>query len=348
MENNKISLRDLGLLIAVVLLTVAIILLILFRDNNSSLGYRTRIYDYEYFDTEVIIYDYSGDNADDFELKCERIQELLGYYHKLFDIYNEYDGINNARTLNLTAKYSPVKVDGELIDLLLYAKEIHLLTDGNVNVAMGSVLSVWHNYRKEGKVLPSDEELNLAKEHTDISKIVIDEEESTVFFADREMSLDLGAIAKGYAAEKIAEALIEDGISSMVLNLGGNLKIIGTKPDGTGWRTGIRNPDLSSDEEYIYYVDVADTSVVTSGDYQRFYTVNGKNYHHIIDKDTLYPADYFSSVTVICKNSALADSLSTALFNMEYEEGIAFLSGLDGVGAVFVLKNGEIRTYGIQ
>ena len=161
------------------------------------------------------------------------------------------------------------------------------------------------------------------------------------------MSLDVGAIAKGYACEKIASSLESAGYSSYVLDLGGNLRAIGHKPDGSTWRTAVRNPDIFSSEPYIYYFNIADTSVVTSGDYQRYYTVNGVNYHHIINKDTLMPANYFSSVTIITKNSGLADGLSTALFNMDYEAGVALVSSLDGVSVVWVTTEGQVKTYGI-
>ena len=140
--------------------------------------------------------------------------------------------------------------------------------------------------------------------------------------------------------------LFRSGVTSYVLDLGGNLRVVGTKPDGTSWHTGILNPDIYSDEPYIYYLDVSDTSVVTSGNYQRFYMVGDKTYHHIINKDTLFPAEYFASVTVITENSALADALSTALFNMSKDEGVRLLDTLDGVSVVWVYSDGRIETYG--
>ena len=213
---------------------------------------------------------------------------------------------------------------------------------------MGSVLSLWHKYREEGTKLPSASELEAANEHTDISELIIDEKNSTVSFSDKEMLLDVGAIAKGYAAERCAEALKENGVSSYVIDLGGNLRAIGAKPDGSAWRTGIQNPDLYSDEPYAYYLNVADTSVVTSGDYQRFYVVDGEIYHHIINKDTLLPARYYSSVTVVTENSGLADALSTALFNMKKDEAIFLLDTLDGVSAIWIYPDGRIETYGLE
>ena len=307
---------------------------------------KNRIF-YEYFDTVSTIYDYSGGSDDDFQANVALFEERLEYYHRLFDIYNEYDGINNLATVNRLAASGEVKVDEALIEFLEYAVEIHGLTGGNTNIAMGSVLSIWHKYREAGKEIPGESELRAAAEHTDIKNLVIDRENLTVRFLDSGLSLDVGAIAKGYAVERIAEELIARGVSAYVLDVGGNLRAIGSKIDGGTWRTGVQNPDFTAKERYVYYLNIKDTSVVTSGDYQRYYTVDGVRYHHIISKDTLMPAEYFSSVTIVTRDSGLADALSTALFNMDYESGLQLVSSLDNVSAVWVTKDGEVKKYGI-
>lgn len=317
-----------------------------FSGCKREIEVKNRIF-YEYFDTVSTVYDYSGGSDEEFRENAALVEERLEYYHELFDIYNEYGGLTNLATVNRLAKADEVEVDEELIEFLEYAVEMHDLTEGNINIAMGSVLSLWHKYREGGKAVPTEAELKAAAEHTDIKNLVIDKEKLTVKFLDPKMSLDVGAIAKGYAVERIAEELIERGVSSYVLDVGGNLRAIGTKVDGGTWRTGVKNPDLFSSEQYVYYLDIADTSVVTSGDYQRFYIVNGVKYHHIINKDTLMPADYFASVTIVTKDSGLADALSTALFNMDYESGVRLLDTLDGVSVIWVTKDGEVKKYGI-
>lgn len=338
-------------MIAPIVLVAATLLLIIFLASSgkdeSTPKTKNRVF-YQYFDTVCTIYDYSGGEDAAFEENCRLVEEKLSYYHKLFDIYNEYDGVNNIATLNRLAGGEEVTVDAALIDFLEYAVSMHELTDGNVNVAMGSVLSIWHEYREAGSAVPSEEELLSAGEHTDISALIIDKERCTVKFADPHLRLDVGAIAKGYTAEKCAELLVEREYSSYVLDFGGNLRTIGTKPDGSSWRTGVQNPDIYSDTSYVYYLNVSDTSVVTSGDYQRFYIVNGKTYHHIINKNTLFPAELYSSVTVITENSGLADALSTALFNMEKDEAIRLLDTIDGISVVWVYPDGKIETYGLD
>jgi thiamine biosynthesis lipoprotein len=152
----------------------------------------------------------------------------------------------------------------------------------------------------------------------------------------------VGALGKGYATEKAAEHLRTVGADSYVLNIGGNIRIIGHKQDGGSWGTGIKDPADTS--RYATVIDIADTSCVTSGDYERFFSVNGKKYHHIIDKDTLMPSEYFSSVTIITPDSGLADALSTALFSMSYEDGLRLISAMSTkVEVLWIFPNGEMR-----
>ncbi len=345
LRNNRIITKIAAILTALV---IALASLWACTPAEKKITPKSKTY-YGFFGTSACtIYDYTGKSQEEFSAVYRHFEDRLDFYHRLFDIYYEYEGMNNIATVNRMAGISAVKVDGELIEFLEYAIEMHRLTDGNMNIAMGSVLSLWHKYREEGVAIPPEAELAEASKHTDIGCVVIDKEASTVYLSDPEMSLDVGALAKGYTAEKIAQSLKSRGITSYVLDLGGNLRIIGTKPDGSGWRTGVQNPDLASDERYVYYLNVSDTSVVTSGDYQRYYTVNGVKYHHIINKDTLMPADYFTSVTVVTENSGLADTLSTALFNMDYESGVEVLSSLGDVSAIWVTEDGEILTYNID
>ena len=125
-----------------------------------------------------------------------------------------------------------------------------------------------------------------------------------------------------------------------MLNIGGNLRIIGSKPDGTGWNTGIKNPMDQS--KYSLYLNIKNISCVTSGDYERYFTYNGNKYHHVIDKDTLMPSNYFSSVTILVNDSGLADALSTALFSMSYEEGKLLVEKLGNVEVVWIYKDGTV------
>ncbi len=315
-------------------------------------------YYFDYFDTVTTITGYTK-TEEEFRSICEEIKTELECYHKLYNIYLRYDGINNICVINdvTDGKHNVVKVDEKIIDLLLYSKEMYTLTNGKINVAMGSVLSIWHKYRNLGlddptnAELPPIEKLEEAKKNTDFNKVEIDEENNTVFLSDPEMTLDVGAIAKGYAVERIAEYLINQGVTDFLLNIGGNVRTIGMGKDNEPWKVGIENPDTKKQEEipHIEYLKISDMSLVTSGCYQRFYEVNGKNYHHIIDPETLLPGERYLSVSVLTKDSGLGDALSTSLFLMSVEDGKKIVESLENVEVMWVMPDGEqIYTEGFK
>ena len=277
-----------------------------------------------------------------FQKNAEQIHAALLTYHQLFDIYNEYDGVANLKTVNDLAGKEAVVVDEKILDLLLLCKEEAELTYGAVNVALGSMLDLWHEARTEGiedpenAKLPDRDALEEAMLHTDISKVIIDEEAKTVRFADEDLKLNVGAIAKGYATEKAIEGIN----GNYLLSVGGNVRVTGPKTDeGTPWIVGIQDPDKL--DSYCYKLAVTGGSVVTSGDYQRFYEVDGKRYHHIIDPETLMPAAYYRSVTVLCEDSGRADALSTALFNLPLEKGKE-LAKTAGVEVLWIPVSGDV------
>ena len=294
------------------------------------------------FDTVTSIVG-SAESEDAFRQTAQEIHDELLEYHRLFDIYNEYDGITNLKTINESAGIEPVRVDERIIRLLVNCKEFYTITGGKVNVAMGSVLSLWHEARKEGMDnpkearLPDRDALKEAAMHVDLDAVQIDEEASTVYISDPHMQLDVGAIAKGWSVGQVAE----NAPTGLLISVGGNVCVTGPKDKiGSAWIVGIQNPD--KEEEYLQTICMTEGSVVTSGDYQRSYMVDGKRYHHIIDPDTLYPADYWRSVTIICSDSGVADALSTALFLMSQEEGQKLLDQYDAE-AMWVDTEGVIH-----
>jgi FAD:protein FMN transferase len=297
--------------------------------------------------TEIVAY---TNTKEEFNQYSQLIYDGLEEYHKLYDIYKDYEGINNIKTINDNAGKTPVKVDKKIIDLLLIAKDAYGLTNGKVNVAFGAVLTIWHDFRTQGidnpqkATLPPLVELEEAKKHTDINKIIIDEKASTVYLEDAQMSLDVGAMAKGYATEQVAKSARDNGYTSGLLSVGGNVRAIGNKGiDDTPWVVGIQNPDTESKVSNLYTLNLKNLSLVTSGNYQRYYTVNGKQYHHIIDPETLMPANYFTAVSVICEDSGTADLLSTAIYNMPFEQGKALIESLDNTEALWIFINEEIK-----
>ena len=294
---------------------------------------------FDLFDTVTTVVGYAK-TEEEFKEVSSEIYGQLKHYHGLFDIYHEYEEAN-LKTINDQAAISPVEVDGEIIELLEDCRRYYELTGGSVNAAMGSVLSLWHEARviameEAGKAeLPSEDALAEAVKHIGFENVVINTELSTVFLKDNKMSLDVGAIAKGWAVERVSKNIPE----GYLISVGGNVRVTGPKPDGSPWIIGIQDPTDSS--SYIEKVSISCGSVVTSGDYQRYVEVNGKKYHHLIDVATGYPAEFWKSVTVVCEDSGMADALSTALFVLKKEEGKKILEQFDAE-AMWVDLDGKI------
>lgn len=295
------------------------------------------------FDTVTTIVGFA-DSEEEFRATAQSVHDELLTYHQLFDIYNSYEGINNLKTINDNAGTAAVTVDRVIIDLLLDCKEYYAVTGGVVNAAMGSVLHLWHEARNDGiddpmnAYLPDAAALSNAAQHISMDSVMIDESASTVFITDPDTRLDVGAIAKGWATERAAQ----NAPAGLLISVGGNVRATGAKDEnGTPWVVGIQNPDDAESYLHSIYIYAERGSVVTSGDYQRTYAVDGTLYHHIIDPDTLYPSTFWRSVTIVCADSGAADALSTALFLMDYEDGLALLTQFDAE-AMWVTPDGTL------
>ena len=294
------------------------------------------------FDTVTVVKG-AAESKEAFEETARMVQDELTRYHQLFDVYSGYEGLNNLKTVNDMAGAAPVEVEKPIIDLLLDCRSYYELSGGKVNVAMGGVLKLWHDARSQGlddpanAKLPDMAALQEAAEHSSFDAVVIDEAASMVYISDPLVRLDVGAVAKGWAAQRVAEKMPPN----MLLSVGGNVCATGPKTEnGEPWVIGVQNPDGAGDS-YLHTLYVTGGSYVTSGDYQRAYTVDGKLYHHIIDPDTLMPSAYWRSVTVVCDDSGLADALSTALFVLPREDGQKLLDER-GAMAMWVDSQGGI------
>jgi len=292
------------------------------------------------FDTVTTIVG-RAESEEAFTEQAQAVHDALLEYHRLFDIYSEYEGIRNLKTVNEQAGDGPVRVDERIIALLLDCRAYWETTEGSVNAAMGSVLQLWHEARADGidnpanAYLPDAAALTEAAAHMDFSDVIIDEVASTVYFADPALRLDVGAIAKGWAVQRVCEQLPP----GMLVSVGGNVCATGPKTeDGAPWVIGIQNP---AGDGYLHTINVTGGCVVTSGDYQRTYAVDGVLYHHIIDPRTLYPSAQWRSVTVVCDDSGTADALSTALFVLPWEDGLTLLERY-GAEAMWVNTDGEL------
>ena len=287
----------------------------------------------------------------------ETVSTMFSSFNDLMDIYNDYDGLTNIKTINDNAGIQPVVVDESIYEMLQLSKQLYDLSNGEFDITMGAVFNIWHNYRENGLILngndelapiPSEDELQQAAACRGWEHIIMDDSDHSVYIDDPCVSLDVGGIAKGFSTEKIRSSLVETIDNGAIINAGGNTALVHTKPDGSSWRVGIADPDSSRDSLMVLSLS-ADLSVVTSGDYERYFVgEDGQSYAHIIDPQTLYPPRYWRSVSIITSDGGIADGLSTILFTMDYQDGLAILQktkqifDLDVLEAVWIADDGTI------
>ena len=306
------------------------------------------------FDTEISLIGFA-ESEEAFTRATDAAVARLQEYNQVFDGYNAYEGLHNLYYVNAHAAQEPVEVPEILFDLLLWCREQWQKGLRTTNIAMGSVLSIWHEYRTNGirdaehAELPPMELLQAAAEHTNFDRLILDEERRTVYFADPALRLDLGAVAKGYAADLTAAELAKD-MPSFLMSLGGNVYAGNPPMDGrAAWNVGVQDPQADAlkiamgGTDILDVLAVHDKTVVTSGDYWRYYVVDGQKYHHIIDPETLMPSTKMISVTVVCDRSLLADYLSTTLFILSYEAGLKLVEEMEGVDVMWVEPDGAIH-----
>ncbi|MDW7670218.1 MAG: FAD:protein FMN transferase [Bacillota bacterium] len=308
---------------------------------------------FDTFDTLIQVIAYTR-SEEEFNAYFNQIHQRFQELHQLYDIYNDYPGVNNIKTVNDQAGMAPVAVHDDLINLILFAREWHDKTAGRTNIALGPVLKIWHDYRDEGLFDPSSaqlpplEDLEWAAQFTDIHQVEVDEAAGTVYLPDPRMRLDIGGVAKGYAVELAIREVEAAGLESVIISAGGNVRALGRPFDDERetWTVGLHDPEASmfaDGNTLLGTVSITNASVVTSGDYQRFYIVDGKPVHHLIDPTTLMPGNYYRAVTVVIEDSGLADYFSTELFLLPFDDSFAMAESIDGLEAIWVLPDGTIE-----
>lgn len=242
--------------------------------------------------------------------------------------------------INENAGIKPVKVSYDTFYVLKKAVYYASLEKGYFDITIGPIVNLWNIGTDKARV-PSPEEIKNKLPLVNYKQIIFDDKNRTIMLKNKGMSIDLGGIAKGYAADKVAKVLKTKGVKHAIINLGGNILTIGTRPDGRPWRIGIQTP-FKPRGEYLGIVEVSNKAVVTSGVYERFFEKNGKLYHHLLNPFTGYPANnHLYSVTIITDKSVDADALSKT-FVMGLDQGMKVIESLQGVEAVFVTDNKEV------
>ena len=269
-------------------------------------------------------------------------EELL---NTCFDFCREFEELV-SRTIETSeisminhANGQSVEVSDTTIELLKRGIEFGELTDGAFDITIAPLSELW-DFKSNPGNLPSEADINEALSHVDYKNIVIDG--NTVTLKDPDAAIDLGGIAKGYMADQLKEYLLAEGITSAIINLGGNVLTVGSKPDDNAFHIGIQKP-FDEQNATITSVSVKDSSVVTSGSYERYFEVNDTIYHHILNTDTGYPCDNeLLSVSILSKESIDGDALSTSCFALGLENGQKLIESMEDVDAIFVTKDFEM------
>lgn len=275
-----------------------------------------------------------GENGEKALLEAEKEINRL---EKLFSPTIEQSEIF---TINQYAAKQTVTVSKDTFDLIEKAKEYCNITEGAFDITIAPVVKAW-GFTEEVKRVPTDEEIQQKLQLVDNNKLHIDKQNSTVYLENENMSIDLGGIAKGYASDKVNEILKKNDVSSAVISLGGNVSVTGKRPDGTKWRIAVQDP--MNREGYVGILNVEDTSVITSGVYQRFFEQDGKKYHHIIDTKTGKPTQTgLLSVTIVCDDGAMADALSTSVMVAGLQKGSELWRKLGNFGMIVITDSNEM------
>ncbi|MHC1682943.1 MAG: FAD:protein FMN transferase [Clostridiaceae bacterium] len=276
-----------------------------------------------------------GDNA---KIAAVKVEDEIKRLESLMSFFLDSSEVSK---LNKAAGKHEVEISNEVLFVLNRAKYYSKLCDGSFDITIAPVARLWGIFTRNEK-LPSKEEIDEALKLTGYKYLSINNDLGTSKLEKLGQCVDLGAIAKGYAADRAIDIYKQHGIESAFVNLGGNVMLLGNKPDGSPWRVGIQNPLLERGK-CLGAVNATNKTVVTSGDYVRYFEKDNKKYHHILDPRTGYPADSsLISTTIVSEKSIDADALSTAIFILGLEDGIKLIDNQKGIEAIFITKDKEI------
>ena len=283
----------------------------------------------------------------------EDAQNLLLQSEQLLHLYKNRFSANDADSelmeINLQAGKKAVQVHPELFELIELGKKHSIAANSHLNIAIGPLVQTWRIGFSDAK-LPSEEEIQRLLKITNPEEIVLNDSNREVYLSKEGMRIDLGALAKGYIADKLKEFLVEQGVRSGIIDLGGNILTIGENPTfHRPWRIGIQNPLLDRGE-HVAVIEVSDASVVTSGIYERQLVVDGKTYHHIFDRTTGYPMETeLASITIVAEKSVDCEIWTTRLFGQNPYDIIEEIEQQPGLEAFVITKNQKMMyTSGIH
>ncbi len=267
------------------------------------------------------------------------VKAAFAEFKRVNELTNRFDETSQVSKINQAAGKEKVQVDPDVITMLKLARSRSEQLNGAFDVTIGALTELWGVGHK-GEFVPSDAEIKAQLPLVDFRLLEIDDKANIVFLPKPGMRIDLGAVGKGYANRKAIDALKAHGVKSALVNAGGDVRVIGKRPDGQPWRIGVQDP--RNTEDIAAKLALSDWDVLeTSGDYQRFFIKDGVRYSHIIDPRTGYQPREIASITIVAKSENNVDILSTAMFVLGVEKGQELLKQYPGTEAIFITNDGK-------
>lgn len=272
----------------------------------------------------------------------ERIDSAVAEISRIEQLLTTFKPDSQTNQVNENAGISPVKVDREVFELIQRSLRISALTQGAFDITYGSIdKSLW-NFDAKMTALPDRETASKMVELIDYQKVVLNQEDCTVFLREKGMRIGFGGIGKGYAAEMAKRLMIQEGVKSGIVNASGDLTTWGLQPDGKQWTIGIADPNYKN--RPFSYLNISNMAVATSGDYEKFVMIDGKRYSHTINPHTGLPVTGIKSVTIIAPNAEIADALATPVTVMGVKVGLDLINQIKGIACVIIDDHDKMFT----
>jgi thiamine biosynthesis lipoprotein len=272
----------------------------------------------------------------------KRIDDAVEEIKRIEKLFTTFDESSQTNLINRNAGIAPVKVDREVYDLIERSKKISALTQGAFDITYGSIDKRLWNFDKTMTSLPDAQTAKKLVRLINYQNVILDEKNCSVFLKEKGMRIGFGGIGKGYAAEKAKSLLQQKGVKSGIINAAGDLTAWGHQPNGKPWTIGIADPDTK--RQAFSFLEITNTSIATSGNYEKFVLIDGKKYSHTIDPKTGLPVRGIKSVTIICPNAEIADAMATPVMIMGIKTGLDMLNQIKGIAGIVIDDNDKIYT----
>src|SRR5678816_4220124 len=272
----------------------------------------------------------------------KRIDDAVEEIKRIEKLFTTFDESSQTNLINRNAGAKPVKVDREVYDLIERSKKISTLTQGAFDITYGSIDKRLWNFDKTMTSLPDAQTAKTLVRLINYRNVILDEKNCSVFLKEKGMRIGFGGIGKGYAAEKAKSLLQQKGVKSGIINAAGDLTAWGHQPNGKPWTIGIADPDTK--RQAFSFLEITNTSIATSGNYEKYVIIGGKKYSHTIDPKTGMPVRGIKSVTIICPNAEIADAIATPVMIMGVKTGLDMINQLKGIECIIIDDNDKVYT----